>query len=117
MIRWLFKILLSQRAQEFLKKYVYEWLLTFSNKPSFFSSKRLERAFLINTALILICFYVYHTRNELTAFEFMVIITPLFGYAGFNTVRISKDSNDGKSINIEQSTETTNETTIEEPKS
>jgi hypothetical protein len=82
--------------RNFFKKYGAEWLLTFSNKPSFFSSKKLERALLITVALTLMCFFIYYNRHTLGPWEFLGLITPLFGYAGFNTVQTRIDRKEEK---------------------
>lgn len=66
---------------------VKELAYTFSTLPSFLSSKKLERALLITVALTLMCFFIFYNRHSLGPFEFLSLITPLFAYAGFNTVQ------------------------------
>lgn len=76
-----------------IKYLIREFILTFSNKPSLFASKRIERCIAFILVSILVCFFIYHKRND------MIIITPLLAYAGFNTMQISKDKKD-KNENI-----------------
>ena|SRR3990167_4518938 len=69
---------------------------TFSNEKSYLSSKRIERAILFNTAMVLICVFVWHKRNDLSAAEFLMIVSPLFVYAGFNTIVAASAKKDEK---------------------
>ncbi len=86
--------------QLFILKYGKEWLLTFSDQPSFFSSKKLERTLLITVALTLECTYIYYNRKTLGPFEFLALITPLFTYAGFNAVQGRIDKKQAAQIDM-----------------
>lgn len=78
---------------------IKEWLKTLSSKPSFFSSKRLERftftsvvvAGYISTMVYLIA------SDKLTATEFAIASTPLLLAAGYNLSKTeeSKKLKDG----------------------
>lgn len=76
---------------ELLKYLIWQIILTFSNKPSLFSSKRIERSIVFNLVLILECCFIWYNRAKLTPMEFMLLIGPLLIYAGFNTQKIFKD--------------------------
>lgn len=78
---------------ETIKKIIKEWLMTFSNKPSTLSSKRLERFAIFTVMLFLTTCYLINSmiKCSIGAIDFMIIITGWLGYAGFNTVQIKKD--------------------------
>ena len=79
-----------------VKRLIREWLLTFTNKPSLIASKRIERFILFMVAITLTCFYVWHRRNDISPEGLLLIVGPLFVYAGFNTIRIAKDEKETK---------------------
>ena len=93
MLKWIYNLLTTADTRAFIKKYGYEWLLTLSNKDSFFSSKRIERFLFINVGLVLTILYCKHRWDSMNAYEFIAVISPLFVYAGFNTKQIYKDVN------------------------
>jgi hypothetical protein len=74
-----------------LHKLAWELLKTFSNKASLLSSKRIERAIAFNTVEVLTILFVWHTRNKLTATDFVITISPLLTFAGFNSIMTSKE--------------------------
>lgn len=68
-----------------------EILNTFSNKKSFFSSKRIERCITFLTVLILTIIFIAINIKKLTAVDFTAVIGVLLVYGGYNTYQISKD--------------------------
>jgi hypothetical protein len=70
-----------------------EVLNTFSNKNSFFSSKRLERFLVFISMLSLTVFFVIKSIISCTlgATDFIIIIGTWLGYGGWTTTQISKD--------------------------
>jgi len=79
---------------------VYEWLLTFSNRKSFFSSKRIERFVIFVTMLIATIVYLWKAISACTigATDFMIVISGWLAFAGFNTIQIRKDVKDEKEV-------------------
>lgn len=79
---------------------IKEWLKTLSSKPSFFSSKRLERftftSVVVAGYITTIIYLVY--SDKLTAMEFTIASTPLLVAAGYNLDKTEKakkkDSNE-----------------------
>jgi hypothetical protein len=76
-----------------LKELIHEWLLTFSNRQSNLSSKRLERFALFVVALGASTFYLFKGvyNWELTSTDLIIVTATLFGYAGFATIQGKKD--------------------------
>ncbi len=79
-----------------IKRFLTELVKTFSNEPSFFASKRIERAFLFGSALYIVIYYVHINVKTMESAGLVIIITALFGYAGYNTTMIRKDKIDDK---------------------
>ena len=52
--------------------YFKELILTFSNKKSFFSSKRIERFIVFNVFLVLTVIYVVKNIDDLDSFGFVL---------------------------------------------
>lgn len=72
---------------------IYEWILTFSNKKSLLSSKRIER-FLVFTAMLTLssAFLIKAIWTcTITATDLMIVVSLWLGYAGFNTIQVKKD--------------------------
>ena len=69
----------------------YELLKTFSNEPSFFSSKRLERFAMFNSALFIIIGYVSRKWSLLSTEDVLMIAGMLFAGGAWNAVQIRKD--------------------------
>ena len=74
--------------------YIQQLILTFSNQPSFFSSKRIERFIMVMSAIIAYNVYVWKRMNEITftASEFMIVTGGFLAYAGFNIIQGQKDT-------------------------
>jgi len=70
-----------------------EWILTFSNDKSFFSSKRIERFIILAAMLSLTIYFVVKAINEckISAAELMIVVGTWLSYAGFNTIQIKND--------------------------
>lgn len=73
---------------------VYEWLLTFSNKKSLLSSKRIERFLVFTAMLVISCVFLIKAiyTCTLSATDLMIVVSIWLGYAGFNTVQVKKDT-------------------------
>lgn len=74
-----------------IKWFCRELLKTFSNQKSFFSSKRIERFIFITTALVLLCLFCHKNWDKLTTEGILMLVTPLFVYAGYNMAMGKKD--------------------------
>lgn len=70
---------------------IYELLCTFSNKPSFFASKRIERFKMFNVFIWMIIGYVIRNWYELTVAEVIELSLLLIANGAWNTVQIRKD--------------------------
>lgn len=71
---------------EKIKKFILEWIKTFSSKPSFFSSKRIERFVFSGVVVggyLTTIGYLVHS-DKLTATEFAIASTPMLLAAGYN---------------------------------
>lgn len=75
-----------------IKKAGFEWLKTLSSRPSFFSSKRLERFSFIGLSdfIVLGTFLYLVVTRQLTAMDAVILITPLLVAAGFNMTQTEK---------------------------
>ena len=78
---------------ENIRHVVVEWLKTFSNKPSFVSSKRIERFAVFTTMLICTVYFLVKaiTSCSINATDLMIVVVGWLGYAGFNTIQGRKD--------------------------
>jgi len=106
-----FLLLVLKKAKLFLEKVkwlVSELVLTLSNKPSFFSIKRLGRAFLFNTALISIICYLWNRRATIETSDIVLVFSVLMGYAGFSSVMSRQDKIDQAKFNTEQTNQPQN---------
>ena len=76
-----------------IQKAIWEWIQTFSNKPSFFASKRIERFAVF--ALMLLCSIYFLIKGiynwELSATDLIIVVGGWLGYAGYNTYQLRKD--------------------------
>lgn len=72
---------------------IYEWILTFSNKKSLLSSKRIERFLVFTAMLTLSCAFLIKAiwTCTITATDLMIVVSLWLGYAGFNTIQVKKD--------------------------
>ena len=75
-----------------IKKFIKEWLLTFSMKSSLLSSKKLERfAFtFVSLGAVITCIVYEVVEDKLTAMETTILITPLLICAGYNLAQTEK---------------------------
>jgi hypothetical protein len=73
-----------------------ELLKTLSNKGSFLSSKRIERAlFTSSTLFIVVGTFIYEFKNDkITASEAVILITPLLIAGGYNILMDQKEKKD-----------------------
>lgn len=73
---------------------LYEWILTFSNKKSLLSSKRIERFLVFTAMLTLSCAFLIKAiwTCTMTATDLMIVVSLWLGYAGFNTIQVKKDT-------------------------
>jgi hypothetical protein len=67
------------------KWFFIEVLKTFSSEHSWLSSKRIERALLFTAALFLIVRYTLKHIPTMSSSDLLIIVGPLFIYAGYNT--------------------------------
>ncbi len=76
-----------------MKELLKEWLLTFSDKKSWLSSKRLERFALFVVALGASAYFLFKGiyNWEITSTDLIIVTATLFGYAGFATIQGKKD--------------------------
>jgi hypothetical protein len=76
-----------------MKELIKEWLLTFSNRQSAISSKRLERFALFVVALGASAYFLFKGiyNWEITSTDLILVTATLFGYAGFATIQGKKD--------------------------
>lgn len=81
--------------------YFIELINTFSNKSSFFSSKRLERFAIIAVALSANIVYLYFHVKTMSAMDFLLLNAALFTYAGFNTKQIQQDEKNNTTNNTD----------------
>lgn len=73
-------------------KFIYvELKKTFSDEPSFFSSKRIERMILFVTALIASNFWFWTHYPNLTVSEVVLYISTHLGFAGYTMAQTQKE--------------------------
>jgi len=71
--------------------YLKEILLTFSDKPSFFSAKRVERFAVFTSFLSITVFYIITHIQTILPTDLGVLTGIWLGYGGFNTIMAKKD--------------------------
>jgi hypothetical protein len=78
---------------ETIKKYIYEWILTFSQKSSLFSSKKIERFAFVSVAISLVIgsFIYLVVRNTLTSSDTIILISPLLVAAGYGMKKTEEE--------------------------
>jgi hypothetical protein len=86
---------------ENFKKAFLEWIKTFSNEKSFLSAKRINRFVLTATGLGLTIFVVIYNKDKFTATDNMIVIGPLFVYAGYEVSKTEKEKQFNKTIQNE----------------
>jgi hypothetical protein len=68
-----------------------EVILTFSNKKSLLSSKKIERFIVFNVFLVLTVLYVWKNIDTLEARDFIEITLVWLAYGGYNSFMNLKD--------------------------
>ena len=71
--------------------YFKELIMTFSNRKSLFSSKKIERFIVFNVFIILTIIYVFKNLSTLDSFEFVQIIGIWLAYGGYNSLMNLRD--------------------------
>jgi len=71
--------------------YWKEFIYTFSNNKSLFSSKKIERFVVFNTFLILTIIYVIKNIDTMDSMSFIEIIGVWLFYGGYNSMMNLKD--------------------------
>lgn len=72
----------------------WEILCMFSNKPSFFSSKRFERFIMFDIAMWMIIGYTIRKWAELSVEDVLMLSGLLLGGSAWNATQIRKDQKD-----------------------
>ena len=83
----------EKKSKNDLEKINYwkEFILTFSNKKSLFSSKKIERAIVFNVFLVITVIYVIKNIDELEPFDLVEITALWLVYGGYNSVMNYRD--------------------------
>ena len=68
-----------------------EVILTFSNKKSLLSSKKIERFIVFNVFLVLTMLYVWKNIDDLESRDFIEITLVWLAYGGYNSFMNMKD--------------------------
>ena len=66
-----------------IKFVIVELIKTFSNKPSFFSSKRIERALFVGTGMGSIVYYIIVNISKLSSGEIIALSSVLLACGGY----------------------------------
>lgn len=77
------------------KWFIREIRATFSNEPSYFSSKRIERYFLYLSGIVSLNYYIFVHISTLTYSEIIALVGVEFGYAGFALITTQKEKANG----------------------
>ena len=85
-----------------IRTIVIELWLSFSSKPSFLSSKRIER--FVFTATVVIITWVINLYNlgKWSATDHMITLTPLLIAAGYNIIQERRDKMQSDNIKKEE---------------
>lgn len=81
---------------ENIKKGFNELIKTFSNQPSFFSSKKIERSLLFTSALVMVIVYFGYHVKIMGSGDLTLIVGALFAYAGYSMNMTRKDKLDDR---------------------
>jgi hypothetical protein len=73
------------------RNFIDEVILTFSNRKSLLSSKKIERFIIFNVFLILSIFYVWSNISKLEPRDFIEITLVWLSYGGYNSFMNFKD--------------------------
>ena len=86
-----------------MNDFLHEFLMTFTDKKSLFSSKRIERFAIFLTMLTASGMFLFKgvLSEKLSAGDLMIVVVGWLGYAGFNTIQ-GKNKNVDKNSEIEQ---------------
>lgn len=78
-------------------KLINDFLDTFTNKPSRFSSKRAERFFVFASLLLATNVFLWQSilKCSIDATDLMIVCGGWLAYAGFNIVQGRKDKDNG----------------------
>ncbi len=68
-----------------------EVILTFSNKKSLLSSKKIERFIVFNVFLVLTILYIWKNIDDLESRDFIEITLVWLAYGGYNSFMNMKD--------------------------
>lgn len=81
-----------------IKKYFHEWLLTFSQNNSLFSSKKIERFIFMLTVIssIVSCVVYEIVKDKLTATEVTILTIPLLTAMGYNLMKTEEEKQNNK---------------------
>ena len=80
--------------------FIYEEVKkSFSNEPSYFSSKRIERAILFMTALIASNVWFWTHYPDLTYGEIIAYVSVHLGFAGYTMYQTEKGKNNKNKTN------------------
>lgn len=82
---------MKKEQQNTPTNFVDEVILTFSNRKSLLSSKKIERFIIFNVVLVLTVFYVWTNIEKLSPRDFIEIILVWLGYGGYNSFMNFKD--------------------------
>lgn len=84
-----------QKNQPPIKKpkvdYFNEFLLTFSNKKSLFSSKKIERFIVFNVFLAITIYYIIRNISVIAPLEFVEVVGLWLVYGGYNSIMNYRD--------------------------
>jgi hypothetical protein len=73
------------------KEILIEWIKTYSNKPSFFASKRIERSLVFLAMIAITIWYLEEHLQTISATDLCFVIGTWLGYAGWNTHVLRKE--------------------------
>jgi hypothetical protein len=71
--------------------YFREFIYTFSNKKSLFSSKKIERFIVFNVFLVLSVIYIVKNIDEMDSMSFIEIVGLWLFYGGYNSLMSLRD--------------------------
>jgi len=74
--------------------YWHEIVMTFSNRKSLFSSKKIERFIVFWTFLVLTVIYLSKNIHEMDSLEFVEVIGLWLAYGGYNSLLINRTKKD-----------------------
>lgn len=77
---------------------LYEILCMFSNRPSFFASKRFERFVMFGIAMWMVMGYVIRKWEDLTVDNVLMLGGFLLGFGAWNAIQLRKDQQANKEL-------------------